>query len=417
VALSVDGVSFGNATYGASRPDVCGTYPDRAGCPNVGWTGSIDTTLLADGQHTLGVTATTAAGQSSTYSKVFSVANAAANTVHVGVDSPQTSNGSISGAFTANGWALSSDSTISSVTVKVDGTVLGTATYGAARGDVCSVFGSVGGCPNVGWTYSLDLTQFAPGTHTFEATATSASGKNGSFATSFTVAASPSPIVVDIDRPGSTGSHFLGAATFSGWVGSSAGPINSVAISIDGVPAGAATYGTARPDVCAGSPYVNCPNVGWTFDVDTTKLTVGSHTLQVLATSGSQRHATSTNFIVENWTQPSAVLINVDNPAPNGGPLGGSTIFNGWIISDDGGVASVSIAIDGVPYGNATYGTFRPDVCAAYQRSGSCNYGWTFPVDTSTLNDGTHTLSVTMTNTGGKSTTATRTFSVQNYFQ
>jgi len=52
VAISFDGVSYGNAVYGVARPDVCLAYPKRAGCPNVGWGYLLDTTLLANGSHT-----------------------------------------------------------------------------------------------------------------------------------------------------------------------------------------------------------------------------------------------------------------------------------------------------------------------------------------------------------------------------
>jgi len=34
VAVSVDGISYANASYGSSRPDVCAVYPGNTGCPN-----------------------------------------------------------------------------------------------------------------------------------------------------------------------------------------------------------------------------------------------------------------------------------------------------------------------------------------------------------------------------------------------
>jgi len=43
-----------------------------------------------------------------------------------------------------------------------------------------------------------------------------------------------------------------------------------------------ARYGTAAPEVCEALPDVPaCPNIGWTLDLDTTKIPNGPHTLNV----------------------------------------------------------------------------------------------------------------------------------------
>jgi len=51
----------GAATYGVSRPDVCAVYPGRPGCPNVGFSYSLNAATLASGPHTITVTATDSA--------------------------------------------------------------------------------------------------------------------------------------------------------------------------------------------------------------------------------------------------------------------------------------------------------------------------------------------------------------------
>ena len=64
---------------------------------------------------------------------------------------------------------------ISSVQIKVDGTVVGTATYGLSRSDVC-VVGGYPGCPNVGYSFSLNTSTLTVGTHTITVTATDSDG-------------------------------------------------------------------------------------------------------------------------------------------------------------------------------------------------------------------------------------------------
>ena len=56
--LNVDGMVVGTATYGLSRPDVCAVYAGRPGCPNVGYSFSLNTSTLSVGTHTITVTAT-----------------------------------------------------------------------------------------------------------------------------------------------------------------------------------------------------------------------------------------------------------------------------------------------------------------------------------------------------------------------
>jgi hypothetical protein len=76
VSIAVDGVpQVPNPTYGVARQDVCNVYPGRSGCPNVGWSLSLDTTLFSNGTHTLAVTATTPFGQSSTVNTSFAIVN------------------------------------------------------------------------------------------------------------------------------------------------------------------------------------------------------------------------------------------------------------------------------------------------------------------------------------------------------
>ena len=46
---------------------------------------------------------------------------------------------------------------------------------------------------------------------------------------------------------------------------------------------GTARYGLPRPDICATLTNVPaCPNIGFTFDLDTTTISNGPHTLGVL---------------------------------------------------------------------------------------------------------------------------------------
>lgn len=53
--LAVDGVRFAQLNYGEPRPEQCSDLPDVKACPNIGFWGDFDTTVLTNGVHQLGV--------------------------------------------------------------------------------------------------------------------------------------------------------------------------------------------------------------------------------------------------------------------------------------------------------------------------------------------------------------------------
>src|SRR5262249_53394248 len=145
--------------------------------------------------------------------------------------------------------------------------------------------------------------------------------------------------------------------------------ITSTQVKVDGVAAGFATYGLSRPDVCTAWPgRAGCPNVGFGYQLDTTRLTAGSHTLTVSVTDGDSSPQTGSRSVVITVANATPPLVFIDTPSP-GAALFGTATVSGWAI-DNGvsvgtAISSVQIKVDGVVVGNATYGSSRPDVCAA----------------------------------------------------
>jgi hypothetical protein len=296
VQVLVDGVAVGNATYGASRPDVCAAFPGRPGCPNVGFTYQLNLAGLSAGTHTITVSAT----DTDSTPDVGSVATTITvgtqvigpPAVHIDLPAPGSS---VSGTVTVAGWAIDNTSSvgsaIGSVKVLVDGVAMGTATYGVNRPDVCAAYPGRPGCPDVGYTYQLNLAGLSAGTHmiTVSATDMDSTPDVGTVSTTITVSTQVTgPPSVHIDMP-APGSSVSGTVTIAGWAIDSAlfvgSAISKVQVLVDGVAMGTATYGVSRPDVCAAYPgRVGCPNVGYTFALNTATLTSGSHTVTVTAT-------------------------------------------------------------------------------------------------------------------------------------
>jgi hypothetical protein len=417
IAISVDGVAYGNAAYGGNRADVCKVHSGMAGCPNVGWNALLDTTLLSDGNHVLQVTATSFAGQHSTATAPFRVANLTGNSIRISIDTPNARSRPAVAGILAGGWAIDDDGSITQIAVSVDGVVMGNASYGSNRPDVCARLPGRAGCPNVGWNFPFDTTFLSNGTHSIEVTALSSTGKHATASSLFQVANwVVNPTRITIDQPDSSAIAFAGVAGFGGWAIDDYSAITGVTIAVDGIPHGNATYGADRPDVCGIYPgRLGCPNVGWSFAMDTARLADGVHLLEVTAISSEGWRSTATAaFSVANVAR-NGIRISVEQPSPAGGPVSGLTSFAGWAFSTTFPGTNVLISIDGVNYGKAAYGGSRPDVCKVYPYVPFCpNVGWSFDVDTTQLSNGPHKLGVSLIPFPGEGGTVSSWFTVAN---
>ena len=89
------------------------------------------------------------------------------------IDTPSAGAVLTSGNALITGWAIDNTSVvgtaITSVQVLLDGLVVGNATYGISRADVCAVYPGHPGCPNVGFSFTLNV---PVGTHTITVSAT-----------------------------------------------------------------------------------------------------------------------------------------------------------------------------------------------------------------------------------------------------
>jgi len=300
IDVLMDGVRVGSATYGVSRPDVCAAYPGRPSCPNVGFSYLLNTTPYIGGSHTLTVKATDS--DTTPDSASWAIPITVADWSYVAIDSPAPSS-TVSGMVTVSGWAIDNSSKVTSVQVQVDGVTVGAATYGIARPDVCAVYSAPPSCPNVGYTYALNLASFTPGIHTITVVASSSSGSN-SAARIINISATTPSVYIDSPSPGAVVS---GTVPVTGWAID--GPLgrgtrtSTIAVLVDGVPVGTTIYGQRASDVCAphaGRP--SCPKATFSYGLDTTTLTSGSHTLTVKAVDGDS--TTDLN----SWAIPITIL-------------------------------------------------------------------------------------------------------------
>ena len=88
----------------------------------------------------------------------------------------------------------------------------------------------------------------------------------------------------------------------------------------------------------------------------------------------------------------------------------------GWAVDTGGAqVLSVTVLVDALVNGIASYGGTRADVCARYPSGGGCpNVGWDYQLDTKPFANGSHTLEVRALAADGQKYTASQPFVIAN---
>jgi len=330
VVVTVDGTVLGNATVTGNT-----------------WTFT-PTTPLAEGVHTVTATATDVAGNTATDSNIFTVDVTAPT---VSVTAPAEGSSINNTTPTYSGTVSDDGPGPYTVSITVDGTVLGNAT----------VTGNT-------WTFT-PTTPLAEGAHTVTATATDAAGNTATDSNNFTVDVTAPTVAVTAPAEGSSTNDTT--PTYSGTVEAGA----TVVITVDGVVLGNATV----------------TGTSWTF-TSIVPLTEGSHTVTATATDAAGNTATDSNTFTVDTTAPT---VAVTTPA-DGSSINNTTPTYTGTVSDNGpGPYTVAITVDGTPLGNATVtgGT------------------WTF-TPTVPLADGPHMVTATATDAAGNTATDSNTFTV-----
>jgi surface-anchored protein len=215
------------------------------------------------------------------------------------------------------------------------------------------------------FSYSWDTTKLGNGMHTLTAEADDASG-NSVTSQTVTVLVDNSPPMVSITSP-SAGSDLAGTVTVNANASDNVG-VTGVQFYVDGNPVGA---------LDTSSPY--------SYTLDTTKLTDGTHVLTAQAFDGAGNSTTASSVsIVTDNTAPTVSIT-----APSAGAYLANTVNVNANAADNIGVVSLQFYIDGNAVGS-------PESAAPY------SYSW----DTTQMADGTHTLTAKATDGAGNVTTS-----------
>jgi len=288
LAILVDGEAVvQNIPLTIPRPDVCsvlGTYPN---CPYVGFRTNLNTGFMLPGTHSITLRITDNTGVSGVSLNMPLVVKAAVE-IRGNLEQPVEGQ-TILGSLSVSGWTIGSRS-IQTIEVLVDGVGVGNAVYGLYRPDVCTQNASFGGCANSGFSFTLNSNLLSAGTHTLQARARDVGGATYAFPALPRTFNKPSSYILGVlDVPTVPPPFDALNMWIVGWAVSTSS-ITRVEVLVDSTKVADALYGTSRPDVCyALGTFTGCPNVGFEYNLDYARLSLGAHQLriQVVAANGT----------------------------------------------------------------------------------------------------------------------------------
>jgi hypothetical protein len=367
------GGTLSAATTSAATTYNYGLKVDGTAIAGTGPSFSWDTTKVANGTHTLTATATDGTGATGTATQTVTVSNAATTppttgTLKVFITQP-TAGATVSGTAWAVMW--------------LEGSTAATKTYSL----------TLGGKPMLSQTTSsngpvavpFDTRMVADGTQPLTATVKDSNNNSGTATINVNakngITSSPTPTLTAAFTSPSSGATLSSVAT--------------IGMSVSGSTAASRTFTLAVDGSSVSSQTVSGSTAS--YALDTTKLSNASHTLSLTVTDTAGGSATA--------TLPVSVSNAVPLTAAFSSPGAGATLSGATTIgmSTSGGSTSstsrtFTLAVDG-----STVSTQSVSGTSA-----------SYSLDTTTLSNAAHTLSLTVTDGAGGSATATRSVTVAN---
>jgi hypothetical protein len=267
----------------------------------------------------------------------------------------------VGGTITVSLAASGGTGTFTAYTVKADGTTIFSGASSA---------------------FSWNTTSVANGAHTLTATVTDSAGATGNASISVTVQQPPggSPLSVAFTNP-TQGQVVSGTRAIDIWVENAVGSSNTFVTKVDGTTINTQTIPGAHANI-------------WPWD--TTTLSDGTHTLSTTVTD-SAGHTASASITV-TVSNGAALSVSITNPT-QGQVVSGTRAIDVWVENAIGSSNTFVTKVDGTTINTQTISGTHANI---------------WPWNTTTLSNGSHTLSATVTDSVGRTATTSITVTVSN---
>ncbi len=317
-----------------------------------------NTMTATNGNHNLGLTVTDAAGVSATATRAVAVANGAA----LGASFTSPAAGATVTGTVSVGLAAGGGSAPYTYRLTIDGAQVFTTTTGTTAA-----------------TFTWNTTTASNGGHSLGLTVTDSTGASATATRAVTVSNTTGTLRIFLTTP-VAGSTVSGTVWVNVWVEGAAAGAKAYTMTVGG-----ATLWTEN----SSATHVTLP---WT----TTSTPNGQQTLVVaVRDAGGNTGSGSVVVTVQNGTSPP---LGAAFSSPAAGATVGGTVSVGLAASGGSPPYTYRLAVDGT------------EVFSSTTSAASTSYAW----NTTTVANGGHTLSLTVTDAAGASTTATRAVTVSN---
>ena len=356
-----------------------GTDPD---CPNIGFSGTLDTTALSEGAHTLKIVAVDTRNPYPLFTlleRQFIVDNVCDDTQAPVVSISSPSAGAVVKGMVNVSASASDNVGVTKVEFLVNGSLVATDSTAP-------------------YSFSWNTASLPDGSRTLQAKAFDACNNSKISATvSVTVQQ-------DASAPQASWTSPAPSAIVRGTISLQAQASDDVGVTRVEFYVNGALQGT---DTTA--PYA----INW----NTTSVADGSYSLQAKAFDAAAKSGSSATVTIKVDNTAPRAFVGV--PAHNAVVSGTSVQLSGW-ATDLSRITSLAFKLDSQPValnGSYTYGLHRQDVCDVHPGDPGCPYvGWQAYFDSTRFGDGSHSLEVVATDGAGLTVTAQRTFNIKNDF-
>ncbi|MHC1682356.1 MAG: Ig-like domain-containing protein [Clostridiaceae bacterium] len=277
VQVYINGKFINNAKHGLLRNDVNTVFP---GYPNgnlSGFSGYVNVTNLPPGKHKFTIVSIGNDGSKQAIDKTYNIVKKPAI---LNIDTPTNNYSSTERDLTVSGWALNA-SGIKAIQYYINNQLVGTSKTGISRPDVDAALPGYINGKTSGFSYSFNAMKYiSSGSQsiTLKVLALGNDGTSSTLTKNLVLTKLPDKMCIDTLTNNET---ISGNKSIDGWALNASG-VNSVKVYVDDVLNGNATYGFDRSDVDAVYPgYTDGSKSGFKYSLDTSKLSVGNHTLRV----------------------------------------------------------------------------------------------------------------------------------------
>ncbi|WP_040213611.1 N-acetylmuramoyl-L-alanine amidase [Clostridium polynesiense] len=335
----------------------------------------------------------------------------AKSTSLMAVDAP-LNNATASSGIKVEGWALSKAG-VKSINIYMDGSLQGTTTANLSRQDVNAVYPGYPGGDKSGYSYNLDVSKAAEGSHKIMVEVVGNDGSKINEVRIISVVKN-GKTKMSIDAPLPEERVFSNKTTLTGWALNLIG-VEKINFYLNGKYKGQTVPNISRQDVLNVYPdyKANNPKSGYSYAMDISDKLPGKNkiTVEVIGKDGSKTKEDRYVF-VPDMTLP--IRTAIDKPLTSD-VLGASTFnMSGWALHP-AGIKSLKIYANNKLVMTAVPNVERPDVTKAFPGYEiGTKVGYSVTLKKEWFNSGTNTLTLEVVGNDGTSKKEDRVINLTN---